>query len=311
MISAEGLMQFSTLLRERADEDYGLGSTTAAELAGFIADNCAIEDPLAEALLWGEPTELAAEQIDALSNVFSLHRDLLACVLRPTSREVIDHVLGDIAANYLNVWQCAECDMLDQRIGERGELDEEGLSSLIIDALAHTNISNVERLEPAGEPIEPPALGSTTIDQLIEVAAALDPAAVQRVLAYAHQELAGTVGEREAGRLALCARMRAEHLSPLLRAVFDQLAASPGGTLSTEELVERLGLADRRALGQLERSLSGSLRAMRDAGLQPPSGEILVIERRGRRISQIALAGEILESWQALLRAECSPLLSP
>src|SRR5690606_19241609 len=84
-------------------------------------------------------------------------------------------------------------------------------------------------------------------------------------------------------RMEALATLRGERLSPLAVQVIDELAGDTSGILSIEELQERLGLENRRALGQVPRSVKRALEDMANRGLSLEH-ELLIVHRKGRRI---------------------------
>jgi hypothetical protein len=293
-------MGLAELLSARAREDYEAEVGEPSTLAAFLSELCQLSPAQAEALVWAEEVELDAEALERISSAFALHRDLLGCFLCPTSDEVIEHVLVRIAENELD-YGCPICDELVEQIAYYERLDEHTRTGLCLAVLAHVN-SVTETLAPTHA--DPPA-GMPS--DLLRVFSSLDPAAQARVLAYAYSELGGAVNDPRPQRNSAYGHLRQRYLTPLARRVFDALAASDEGELSSADLVRELDLAHARALGQLPRSVQRSLSELSRDGHRLEEAPFTVRRRGGERVYR--LSSQALESWRALLAAENGQLL--
>lgn len=294
------------LLAARASEDYDLESDEPSVLVDFLVDMCELAPETAEALVWGLGAQPTSEELDCLSNVLTLHRDLLAAVIVPTSEEMLEHILKKVAEESLDPG-CPECEDFAQGIACYRDLDADEQAELCLEVLDHLNAACEEPIpdygpEPAGQP------SRTALEEnLAKVFASLDDQARMRVLAYAYQELADSLRDPRPQRISAYGHLRRRYLSPLALRVMDRLAASDDGALTAAELVDALDLGNGRALGQVPRSVQRAVRDLRADGHRLEE-EPLQVERRGRA-TIFRLTPQALETWRELLRAEGSPQL--
>ena len=290
------LHSFAVLLTERAMDDYGLRDPEPSSLAQFIAEVAQIDQNQADALAWGEPAELDSEQLDRLSDVFALHRDMLSCFLRPTSSEMVLHVLNQTADLELDGEQCPLCAELAEQVLALQSSDDSMLS-VCLEMIGHLTIERGSGLDFEAETL-------SLLPQLDLVLAALTSEAQQRVLAYAYQELAETTDGLRAARFSQYAKLRTKYLSPLARSVLDLLASTESGGLSASQIVHRLGRKNARALGQLPRSLSRSMEKMQRAGFEINETPLTVSGSAGAVV--FSLSDNAQSSWRALVQADPS-----
>jgi hypothetical protein len=284
------------LVAERACADHDLPINELDRMEEVLEDHSGVAGEKIKAVLWGDVVDLDLAESEALAMTLGLHPELFGCLVRPTSLEILTHVLRSIAAEDLDL-TCDECLDLRDWIDEVPLLDNETIGQLCLDVLGHILVADDEPSQPSINDDEEVLLG---------VFRGLAPDARARVLAYAYQERGGSVTETTDAQSYIYSRMRRDYLSPLARALFDQLAMQSDGTLTARELAERMDLADARAIGQVPRSLQRSLREMRAEGYvldEPP----LQVRRRGRE-SVYRLSPETLRFWQAMVQAEAAGL---
>lgn len=303
MIDRRARIELAELIAATANAASGSEIGSQESLIAFVAEACSIEPAAAEALAWGADYDFENDTLDKISSTFALHRDLLACILCPTSDEILDHVLGEIADVELDR-SCSFCCELAEEISDFDSYGFDEQAEICIDLLVHLSEASFAASEApaARQPLS--GIGP----DLVRVVDQLDPAAQARVLAYAYGELGGGLNDPRPQLSSAYGHLRQQYLTPLARRVFDLLASAGDGQLSSLELVEALGLSDARSLGQLPRSVQRALRDLRRDGHyldEPP----LVVRRHGeRRI--YSLSDSALEAWRAFLRAERSPLLA-
>lgn len=292
------LHSFASLLGERALDDYGLANPEPSILSEFIADAVMLDKDSAEALAWGEPADLDSDELDRLSDVFSLHRDLLSCFLRPSSPEVVLHVIRQTSEFELEDSDCPLCqDLFEGASALTAKDDMETMLYLCMDILSHLTVDNIANFE-----LESSSGVIPLANQLDLVVGSLPAEAQLRVLAYAYQELAETTSNQRAAGFAAYAELRSKYLSSLARQVLDLLAASESGSLSVRDIIHSLGLANGRALGQLSRSIDRSMERLRRAGIELPESPLTVTGRS--RNSVYSLSDSARSSWRALIQAE-------
>lgn len=309
-------MNLSMLLADRAQSDYRIPTHELDRVAELITSHTPIDSSRAQALMWGQPAELDATEIDALATLFSLHESLLSLVLspHPASREVVFFILADISENNLNDTECYVCEQLADRIDflrESPAVDVEEMFDLCYELLGHLRSFTEEEDEhtPASEEDSfGAAAEDKTLEQLLDVASSLRPDARKRVLVYAYRELVKLV-EEEAGPQPLLevdayAKLR-QSLKPLPRRVFDLVAQCEPAQASAREVIEALSLSGLRALSQLDKSVESVIADLAASGItfeQTP----LVVQRGAGAEKQIRMSAEASAAWKALLAAEAA-----
>lgn len=293
-------MHLTTLLAERAASEWNLNDPEPSALAAFISEFCNVSPDKADALVWGEDVELATNELDLLAKIFCLHRDLLACYMQPTTDEMVRHVLSQIAALSLNVDACMVCNHLYAEIEDADRKDGPELQDLCFTALYHLTVNDADFDNDEIPGYYP---GESLHEDFDRVLSRLPQDAQKRVLAYAYQELAGTVDTRSFSTFSAYSQLRESYLQPLARKVFDLLAASEDGSLPSREVMHTLGLGDGRALGQLARSVHSSLQTLGEHGITIDH-EPLVVDRRAKRLR---LSPEALRAWRALMHTDRAP----
>lgn len=278
-------------------DDYGLSNPEPSALAELIADAAMIDRDSAASLAWGEAVSLDSAELDRLSDAFSLHRDLLSCLLRPASSEMIVHVLHQTSEMELEESDCPLCHELAILVQQTSTKDNRTtLLELCIDLLSHLTIDNfTSELDLTSTP-------SPISAQLDLVLNSLPMEAQLRVLAYAYQELAETSDGQRAASFTAYAKLRNDHLSSLARQVLDLLAVSDNYSLSAREIVHSLGLANARALGQLPRSLARSLSQINVNGEIIHDSPLTVSGSKGSAV--FTLSEEARSYWRALVQAD-------
>ena len=235
----------------------------------------------AENLLWGERPDLDLDSTKRLAEGFSLDADLLGCLLRPTSREIVLHVLRSFRSEMEP--SCEDCIYLGSVLEETPRMSRADLMQVCLDFLEHFSIVREEKTSDGS-------------DQLLEVFADLDQAARARVLAYAYNEAARSVEDPLQAQSAAYARLR-DNLPRLARQVLDLLAQEEG-EISVRQIAQKLHLRDARSVGQLPRSLQT---AFAEEGLETP----LRVRRPGNK-SMYSMSPEARSLWLSLLRAEAA-----
>jgi DNA-binding transcriptional ArsR family regulator len=289
-------LRLAGLLSSRVAEEYRLPQHPEA-VTEVLEQEARLARGDAEALAWGSVVDLAPEATTRIAAAFSLHAGLLGCILRPSSWEGIEHVLTHDLRGCFCDDDCGVCDLIAERSFMLSDEESEDPLSVVMDALEHVN-PQAPALEDGGPKEE--LVGE---DRFTEVIAILPEASRLRVLAFAYQELAEVTSGHPIGEFAAYARLRRDYLTPLSRAIFDQLADSPEGELTTTDLLKGLGLPDGRALGQLTRSISRSLKTLARDG-HPLTEDPLELRRPTPRDRRLRMRPRALSAWRALLRAE-------
>jgi hypothetical protein len=285
------------LVAERACADLEIPINALSTMEAALQEISGVDAEKIKSVLWGDVVDLSLEESEALSVTLGLHPELFGCLVRPTSLEILSHVLRSIAAEDLDS-TCDQCLDLRDWIEEIPVMDTESIGQLCLDVLGHILVADDE----------PSAFPSISEDEetMLGVFRGLPADARARVLAYAFSERGGSVTESADAQSYIYSRMRRDYLSPLARSVFDQLARQSDGVLTARELAERLELSDARAIGQVPRSLQRSLREMRAEGYVLDEAP-LQVRRRGRE-SVYRLSPDALRLWQAMIQAETAGL---
>lgn len=293
----------ASVLRDRIRSDQiDLAEDESDAIALYLSEVASLDLDKARALLWAEDAELTPQEINRIAGAFDLHRGLLACALVPTSLEVIEANLQQVGDEYLNPERCPTCAELLDEIDHLYDFDEEEILGLVFDCLGHVLAAGgEERYEEREQQSDPRE------DELLRLFGLMDDQARTRLLAFAYAQLAQDESLAPS-RIEALATLRGERLSPLAVQVIDELAGDTSGILSIEELQERLGLENRRALGQVPRSVKRALEDMANRGLSLEH-ELLIVHRKGRRIV-FELRREYQMLWRGLVRAGHSPRIS-
>lgn len=270
------------IFSERCAQHFGRPVADLDTVSRELQDRGGLSSASSEALLWGERPDLDLESTQRLAEAFALDPDLLGCLLRPTSREIINHVLRSFRSEMDA--SCEDCLYLQSVLDETPRMSRPDLMQTCLDFLEHFSVVSDDRTKPQGA------------DHLLEVFAELDPQAQARVLAYAYNESARSTEDPLQAKSAIYARLR-DRLPSLARQVLDLLAQEEG-EISVRHIAERLCLQDARSVGQLPRSLQNAFRA---EGLESP----LRVRRPGNQ-SLYSMSEEALVMWQSLLRAEAA-----
>jgi hypothetical protein len=259
---------------------HGSGPVDFETVHEAVVERAGISPDQAEALLWGEPVALSIEETDRLAEAFSLEGDLLSPLLRPTSKEILLHVLrsfeGDLEPS------CPDCAFLLSSLGELHNMPRQELLQVCVDFLDH--------LSPTREELAPGEEG------ILEVFRQLDVAAQARVLAYAYSEKARAADNPLQARTVRFSELRNNFLPPSARRVLDLIAHS-GGTLSLRELARKT----REEIDDLEAIVDAALTEMALAGT-PLDEKILLFSQKEEAF--VSLSPEALPIWQSMLKAD-------
>lgn len=241
--------RFQKVLQDRLFSDNEL--TRWFGMVDFLIRECHLPPAKARAIVRPEDTDLDDAEVDGIADALLLHGDILKCALSLPSSEVLHHALMDLVGGegIFNDGRCEECTGLARRVqGSSPSNHRDDLLSLCYDILDHVIVpapstgwsrQSVE-LEQGQE--MPNEKDRAFLASLVPALTYLDGPARRRVLAYAYQELAETTHGASARDLAAFARLRAKHLPPLARQVFDALSVAVGGALVAEDLAQALHL---------------------------------------------------------------------
>jgi len=233
------------------------GGASMEILADYLRNECLLSPAKVGAIMSSEDTDLDDAEVDGIADALLLHGDILKCALSLPSSEVLHHALMDLVGGegIFNDGRCEECTGLARRVqGSSPSNHRDDLLSLCYDILDHVIVpapstgwsrQSVE-LEQGQE--MPNEKDRAFLASLVPALTYLDGPARRRVLAYAYQELAETTDGASARDLAAFSRLRAKHLPPLARQVFDALSVAVGGALVAEDLAQALHLPGTRPL---------------------------------------------------------------
>lgn len=205
---------------------HGAGPVDFETIQETIVNQTSITPEQAESLLWGEPVSLSPEESGRLAEEFHLDEDLLSCLLRPTSREILLHVLRSRESDLEP--SCEDCSFLLSAFPELDSMSRQEILQMAVDLLEHLSPYREEPLLSPGE------------ENLLDVFRQLDLATQSRVLAYAYSEQAQSVGNSLQILSEQYARLRAEQLSDSSRQILDEIAKT--GELSLDDIAARLHL---------------------------------------------------------------------
>jgi len=299
-------LRLQSLLQYRAREDYGFSDPQPSALAKFISRQTGVSRKQAEALIWGEGGNLDPAALSTIAACFSLHEELLGALIYGSSEEILRHIAGQIKDDILSPEACDACAELSSRVaalsGSGRDLgavlwDETEETDLYLDLLDHVTGGN-------GSFQVSPMEGDELTDSLLEIFHSLDREQQILVLGFACQQ-AGT-GSEHYDAFNAYKELRL-HLSPLARAACDQLALAPGGELSSSELAAQLNLTDKRALGQMRRSISRVIDKLEGTDRDQLDNPLTVLKAGKERIFH--LQPRARQAWAAMLKAEASALL--
>lgn len=281
------------LVAERCCSDLDIPINNLSIMEETLAEMSGIPAAKLTEVLWGGNPSFELEESETLALLLHFDPELFSCLVRPTSREILNHTLRSIGASDLDPY-CEDCQDMREWIEEIELLDHDTAGQLALDLLGHLRVGDaVEEVAPSvGEDEE----------VLLRVFRNLSGESRARVLAYAYSERGAAPADQRSSNSYIYSRLRRDYLSPLARDVLDQLATEPEGILPARELAGRLKLSDARSIGQVPRSLQSSLRALRADGYtldEPP----LQVLRRGRE-SVYRLSPQALGFWQSMLAAE-------
>jgi hypothetical protein len=253
--------RFQEVLHARLFGDDEVARSWGISDFDLLREECHLPPAKAEAIVRSEDTDLDDAEVDGIAEALLLHGDILKCALALPSSEVLHHALMDLVgeASSFNDGRCEKCTGLVRRVQISNPSDARGdLLGLCYDILDHVIIDAGPATPPSLSPepgVElergpgmPGAVIMPFLASLVPALVQLDGPAQRRVLAYAYQELAETTDGASARDLAAFARLRAKHLPPLARQVFDALSEALGGTLVAEDLAEVLYLPGTRPL---------------------------------------------------------------
>jgi hypothetical protein len=277
-------LQLATILWQRASDKYGLPSPTPASLAEFLSEACGVDPESAQALSWGEEVDLKPTEIEEIAETLDLHQELLACLICPTSSEVLEHVLEKVSEECLGLERCSYCVELAQRIKQ----DSSDRRSLAIDVLEHV------LLEDAPSDTESAEL----TEELIRVYKTLSANAQMRVVAYAHQERMVEIGPPKPTHFSAYLALR-EKMSAKACQVIDLVAFSPNGLLSYSSISERLQLSALELAAIIEELKAISIAATQDRHTDEP----LVDTTTDDQTPLLRISAEALTAWRALVEA--------
>jgi hypothetical protein len=206
----------------------------------ILVEGCELTIAEARGIAAAEAVVLSEPALRSLARAFLLSPELLSCLLRPVSGEVLVHTIVAASAGRLDVTNCDMCADLDGRVSAAHSNDEhEELLGLCADVLEHTFSFD----EPGGELFDEAtaeaAMKVALPASLADVLAQLEPAARLRVMAYAYQELAQSTDGRSASSFAAYARLRSG-LAPFVRYALDALSQAPEGMLEWQELAQAM-----------------------------------------------------------------------
>lgn len=234
----------------------------------------------AEALLWGEDLHLSLVTTENLAEAFDLDPDLLGCLLRPTSREIVLHVLRSFRSQIDP--SCEDCNFLGVALEEAPRMSKSELLQTAVDFLEHFS------------PAEEESALSPKAESLLDVFSELSTDSQARVLAYAYSEAANSLDDPLQRQIALYSDLR-EVLPQIHRQALDLLALEED-ELSVRQIAVQLGLPHARSIGQLPRSI--------DKLLESAASPLLV--RRSGGQSFYRMSDSVLPLWQSLLRADAT-----
>lgn len=282
------------------------------DVVAALARDPGVAPEKAESLAWGTGAELTPLEIDRLALRFAFHRDVLAAILNPASDDVIVPLLQSVQAG-LNFETCQPCDDLYDRCTlyvSEGE-EEEPLDDLLFALLAHVRIivgpiENDPIAAVFGDDdteLEDDSADDGEIDDIVRVFSMLPAEARERVLWFAWNEHRDATSGRPLGDFGAHARLRTQYLGQRARAVFELLAQTPQGELTQGELVAALKLKDARALGQLQRSVERSVKALNRDGYALADTPLEVV-RPSNGVRVYRLAPSALSAWRSMMNAE-------
>lgn len=303
MFDEEARDAVASILVQRIHSDQiDLDMDESEAIVLYLSEVASLDLDKARALLLAEEADLTPQEIERLAGAFDLHHGLLSCSLVPTSLEIIEANLAEVARNYLVPARCSRCAELTDDIEQLDELDDEELYDLVFACLEHVLAAESdERYEEHEEQLDPRE------QELRRLYGMMDDEARTRLLAFAYAQLAQEESLAPS-RMEALARLRDKRLSQLAVRVLDELAGDPAGVLTIDELKERLGLENRRALGQVPRSVRRAVQDLAERGLRLDT-ELLLVHRKGQQII-FELPREYQMLWRGLIRAGHSPRIS-
>lgn len=295
------------VLRDRAQAEFGITDAEPSAFAQFLVGACNMDADAAHAVSWGEPAELSNEIVNRLAEEFYLNPQLLSCLVRPVSTEVLQHTIVDVTTGQFDTDHCDRCEEFAARVELcSADDDHEELLGLCLELLDHLVFLPGEQegdleeelFEGANEEV---IFGSPLLQNFARIFNFMDEAAQLRVFAYAYQELAGTTEGRAAAACSAYARLRSDYLSAPARQLFDLLSVAPSGSLSANEVIEALALPNVRAIGQLEKSVQSAVQKLAADGHQELACPLLVSHDKTPLLS---LSEPAQAAWRALTRAD-------
>jgi hypothetical protein len=138
-------MRLAETLAQRANLEFQCGTAPEAVVAELV--QAGVAPAKAELLAWGLGAELTASELDSLSAHFVFHPGLLATVLNPPSRDLLELTLEQVM-DELNYEECDYCETLYDRCmvhRHDGDIDEP-LAELLFDLLAHIRATEPQPL---------------------------------------------------------------------------------------------------------------------------------------------------------------------
>jgi len=287
--------QLLSIISERAVQEHDLPEDNPRALTQFLVDECGLTKTEANAVVGAEGVILEEPALRSLAQMFVMSPELLGCLMRPVSTEVLQHTLVEVVTDLNDV--CDYCSDLIMRVQESSSSDPYGqLLQLCADAISHVIFPSEDDFfdeRAANEAIE--AMMPSTV---AEVLMQLDQAARLRVLAYALQELSQTTDGREASVFAACARLRGE-ISPLARTALDLLSQAPEGEAVFSDLAQ--SLPNGASPEVIERALSMGVASLSEVGLALSENPLTVLPGPPVRLR---LSNPACLAWRALMHAE-------